>query len=221
LLSTNRRGILVFRDELVGLLRSWDKQGREQDRSFYLEAWNGQGSFPLDRITRGHVICDNMCVSILGGTQPDKVRNYLYQARIENDGMMQRFQLLTYPDVQPFTHIVDEYPDARPASAPLPSSRPWRAPTSRVAPPGPTTKPPACALPMMARKNLFIEWYERLHREKLENPDEAPLIVEYLFKAAEDDGQPRAAVPSGRPGRSHRRRRNRRPRQPFCCCPRR
>jgi hypothetical protein len=112
LLSTNRRGILVFRDELVGLLRGWDKQGREQDRGFYLEAWNGQGNFPLDRIGRGHVICDNMCVSILGGTQPDKVRNYLYQARIENDGMMQRFQLLTYPDVQPFVHMVDEYPDA-------------------------------------------------------------------------------------------------------------
>jgi hypothetical protein len=35
---------------------------------------------------------------------------------------------------------------------------------------------------MTARKNLFIEWYERLHREKLENPDEAPLIVEYLSK---------------------------------------
>lgn len=38
LLSANPRGILVFRDELVGLLRGWEKQGREQDRAFYLEA---------------------------------------------------------------------------------------------------------------------------------------------------------------------------------------
>lgn len=76
LLAENPRGILVFRDELVGLLKGWEKQGHEQDRAFYLEAWNGHGSFPLDRIGRGHVICDNMCVSILGGTQPDKVRGY-------------------------------------------------------------------------------------------------------------------------------------------------
>ncbi|MBK7897926.1 MAG: DUF3987 domain-containing protein [Betaproteobacteria bacterium] len=48
--------------------RAGRKQGHEQDRAFYLEAWNGHGSFPLDRIGRGHVVCDNMCVSILGGT---------------------------------------------------------------------------------------------------------------------------------------------------------
>lgn len=183
LLSTNRRGILVFRDELVGLLRGWDKQGREQDRGFYLEAWNGQGSFPLDRITRGHVICDNMCVSILGGTQPDKLRNYLYQARIENDGMMQRFQLLTYPDVQPFRHMVDEYPDA-PARERAFSIIETLARTDfeRVAPPGLYDKTPCLRFADDGAQDLFIEWYERLHREKLENPDEAPLIVEYLSK---------------------------------------
>ena len=183
LLSTNRRGILVFRDELVGLLRGWDKQGREQDRGFYLEAWNGQGNFPLDRITRGHVICDNMCVSILGGTQPDKVRNYLYQARIENDGMMQRFQLLTYPDVQPFTHIVDEYPDAPARDRAFAIIETLaRTDFAIVAPPGPYDQTPCLRFADDGAQNLFIEWYERLHREKLEDPDEAPLIVEYLSK---------------------------------------
>jgi hypothetical protein len=183
LLSTNRRGILVFRDELVGLLRGWDKQGREQDRGFYLEAWNGQGSFPLDRIGRGHVICDNMCVSILGGTQPDKLRNYLYQARIENDGMMQRFQLLTYPDVQPFVNMVDEYPDgpARERAFAIIETL-ARTDFERVAPPGQYDKTPCLRFADDGAQDLFIEWYERLHREKLENPDEAPLIVEYLSK---------------------------------------
>ncbi len=183
LLSTNPRGILVFRDELVGLLRGWDKQGREQDRGFYLEAWNGQGNFPLDRIGRGHVICDNMCVSILGGTQPDKLRNYLYQARIENDGMMQRFQLLTFPDVQPFEHMVDEYPDAparERAFAIIETLA--RTDFERVAPPGTYDKTPCLRFADDGAQDLFIEWYERLHREKLENPDEAPLIVEYLSK---------------------------------------
>lgn len=183
LLSANQRGILVFRDELVGLLRGWDKQGREQDRGFYLEAWNGQGNFPLDRIGRGHVICDNMCVSILGGTQPDKVRNYLYQARTENDGMMQRFQLLTYPDVKPFVKMVDEYPDG------LARERAFhiietlaRADFESLAPPGSYDKTPFLRFAEDGAQALFIEWYERLHREKLEDPDEALLIVEYLSK---------------------------------------
>ncbi|MCM8626948.1 DUF3987 domain-containing protein [Accumulibacter sp.] len=183
LLSTNRRGILVFRDELVGLLRGWDKQGREQDRSFYLEACNGQGSFTLDRIGRGHVTCDNMCVSILGGTQPDKVRNYLYQARIENDGMMQRFQLLTYPDVQPFEHIVDEYPDAAARDRAFAIIETLaRVDFAMVAPPDPYGQTPCLRFADDGAQNLFIEWYERLHREKLEDPDQGTLMVEYLSK---------------------------------------
>ena len=41
MLSVNPEGMLVFRDEITGLLASWDKQGNEGDRAFYLESWNG------------------------------------------------------------------------------------------------------------------------------------------------------------------------------------
>ncbi len=182
LLSANPRGILVFRDELVGLLRGWEKQGREQDRAFYLEAWNGYGSFPLDRIGRGHVVCDNMCVSILGGTQPDKVRNYLYQARDENDGLLQRFQLLVYPDVRPFDGIVDEYPDANARDTAFAIFETLaRADFAALAGVGNFDKIPALRFADDAQ-NLFFEWYERLHRNQLENPDEAPMMVEMLSK---------------------------------------
>src|SRR5215217_48391 len=40
LLNENPNGLMVFRDELVGFLRSLDRYGREGDRQFYLEAWN-------------------------------------------------------------------------------------------------------------------------------------------------------------------------------------
>jgi hypothetical protein len=53
LLTVNPQGLLVFRDELVGLLASWEKEGSEGDRAFYLEGWNGTGSFNIDRIARG------------------------------------------------------------------------------------------------------------------------------------------------------------------------
>ena len=43
ILLENPRGILVHRDELSGWLRNLDKQGREGDRSFYLESLERHG----------------------------------------------------------------------------------------------------------------------------------------------------------------------------------
>jgi hypothetical protein len=100
LLRENPSGLLVMRDELVGLIASWDKEGREGERAFYLEAWNGNASFDTDRIGRGSIFIPNLCVSIFGGIQPDKLISYLEQAAnaLANDGMLQRFQLLDFPD---------------------------------------------------------------------------------------------------------------------------
>jgi hypothetical protein len=99
LLRENPSGLLVMRDELVGLIASWDKEGREGERAFYLEAWNGNASFDTDRIGRGSIFIPNLCVSIFGGIQPDKLTGYLEQAAnaLANDGMLQRFQLLVLP----------------------------------------------------------------------------------------------------------------------------
>lgn len=114
LLNENPNGILVFRDELVGLLRSLDKQGQECARAFYLEAWDGAGRFTYDRIGRGTIDIESVTVSILGGVPPGPLRNYLVSAseggRLD-DGLMQRFQLLVWPDVSPEWKNVDRWPD--------------------------------------------------------------------------------------------------------------
>jgi hypothetical protein len=34
-----------LRDELIGLLAGLDKEGKEEDRAFYLEGFNGTGSY--------------------------------------------------------------------------------------------------------------------------------------------------------------------------------
>jgi len=49
ILNQNPRGILLFRDELTGWLRTLDREGHENDRAFYLEAWNGNGPYTYDR----------------------------------------------------------------------------------------------------------------------------------------------------------------------------
>jgi putative DNA primase/helicase len=112
ILSHNPGGVLIYRDELMGFLESWEKKGHESDRSFYLEAWNGDKPYTIDRMGRGTVRAENICVSILGTTQPDKIMAYLTKAltKLDNDGLLQRFQLLVYPDKKPW-RLVDERPN--------------------------------------------------------------------------------------------------------------
>lgn len=104
LLATNPAGMLVFRDELIGLLSSWDREGNEGDRAFYLEAWNGTGSFSIDRIGRGSIFIKTLCVSLFGGIQPDLLQRYLTNMAhgLDNDGRVQRIQVLVFPDPVPW-----------------------------------------------------------------------------------------------------------------------
>ena len=114
ILLENPRGILVHRDELSGWLRNLEKQGREGDRSFYLEAWNGTGSFDVDRIGRGSLHVPALCLSILGSIQPGPLSTYVYQAtqgEKGDDGLLQRFQVLVWPDPPPTWRNVDRWPD--------------------------------------------------------------------------------------------------------------
>ncbi|MBM4222323.1 MAG: DUF3987 domain-containing protein, partial [Gammaproteobacteria bacterium] len=91
----------VVRDELSGWLMSLNKQGREGDRPFYLESWNGYGSYTVDRIGRGTVHVPALCLSILGGIQPDKLEKMIMQSLSGNDdGLLQRFQLLVCPQIK-------------------------------------------------------------------------------------------------------------------------
>lgn len=52
LLNDNPRGLIQVRDELAGWLAPLDQEGREQDRAFWLECWNGTGPYTSDRIGR-------------------------------------------------------------------------------------------------------------------------------------------------------------------------
>jgi putative DNA primase/helicase len=101
LLEQNHAGIFVLRDELTGWLTSLEKVGRESERSFYLECWNGDSNFTIDRIGRGSIYVDNCCVSLFGGIQPSRLHSYFADAMVNgesSDGLIQRFQLLIWPD---------------------------------------------------------------------------------------------------------------------------
>jgi hypothetical protein len=113
-LSDNPHGVLVFQDELAGLLVRLDTVGQEPARAFYLEAWNGLQPYVFDRIERGTIRIPKLCFSLLGGLQPSKLREYLRGAVSggkTDDGLAQRLQLLVYPDISKDWTRVDRIPD--------------------------------------------------------------------------------------------------------------
>jgi len=114
ILGDNPNGVLCFRDELIGLLRNLDKEGQEGARSFYLEAWNGDGRFTYDRIGRGTIDIEAAIISIVGAIQPGPLRGYLHHAvesTQQDDGLIQRYQLTVWPDITGEWVNVDRWPD--------------------------------------------------------------------------------------------------------------
>ena len=114
-MSENPAGILVIRDELTGWWSQLDRAGREGERAFCLQAWNGDTGHTIDRIGRGTIHVEACCMSMLGGIQPGRLRSYMVDALQDgpsNDGLIQRFQLLVWSDTAPEWSYVDRAPDA-------------------------------------------------------------------------------------------------------------
>ncbi|MGZ5573930.1 MAG: DUF3987 domain-containing protein [Methylobacter sp.] len=110
--NQNPRGLLTFRDELTALLIKWDREDGADERAYFLEGWNGNGSYTDFKIGRGLTEAPNICISLLGGIQPDKLRRYLYQAQHgSNDGLMQRLQLAVWPDEPESWQLIDTVPN--------------------------------------------------------------------------------------------------------------
>ena len=103
--ADNPNGFLVFRDELSGIFSAFSMKGRETDRSFFLEGWNGDSSYRSERVTRGSTYIPNLCLSLLGGIQPERLEQFIRKQRLGEDGFLQRFQLLAYPSPRRFKRV--------------------------------------------------------------------------------------------------------------------
>jgi hypothetical protein len=184
ILVHNQLGMLVFRDELVGLLASWDKEGREGDRAFYLEGWNGTSSFSIDRIARGSLHIKSLCLSVFGGIQPDLLERYLsgITSSLDNDGRIQRFQLLVFPDSVQWEWR-DRYPvkGAREAIRDLFDRLAAFDPTQDGATPADDFVKLAHFQFDDEAQELFIEWSTELHRELIAK-EQNPLMQQHFGK---------------------------------------
>jgi putative DNA primase/helicase len=91
-----------------------DRQGQEGARAFYLQAYDVNQGYTVDRIIRGTHYIPRVCLAMLGGIQPGKVQSYVREAvagGAADDGLLQRFGLAVWPDVSRKFQRVDQWPD--------------------------------------------------------------------------------------------------------------
>lgn len=100
LLNENPTGLLLERDELAGWIAKLRGEERQSDRAFYLQCFDGDKSFIFDRIGRGTTEITSTTLSVVGGIQPSKLAPLIRGAVTgqDNDGLIQRLQLLAWPD---------------------------------------------------------------------------------------------------------------------------
>jgi putative DNA primase/helicase len=186
LLRDNPNGIGVIRDELAGWMRGLDKEGRECDRTFYLEAWDGDGTiFTYDRIGRGTILIHNPCVSILGGIQPGPLRLWLRRAARgegDDDGLMQRFQLIVWPNTSAGWNNVDRWPatNEKNRAYAIFAALDTLDPSALGATASDDGGPPYLRFASEAQA-LFDSWRTELEA-KLRLPDQHPMIESHLAR---------------------------------------
>lgn len=115
-LRDNPNGTMLYQDELSGLLAMMEKEGNLPLRAFLLSAWAGKEGFTFDRIIRGMRRVEHCAVSVLGGIQPGVVASRFRDAQSGgsgDDGFMQRFSLLVWPDVSGDWENIDRAPDSQ------------------------------------------------------------------------------------------------------------
>jgi hypothetical protein len=93
LLRDNPEGVLCEQDELSGWFGNMDRYSGKGggDRAFWLQAFNG-GSYSVRRVGRGILQTKNLSISLLGGIQPDKMREVVSAA--SDDGLIQRLLVI-------------------------------------------------------------------------------------------------------------------------------
>lgn len=184
ILNANPNGhILVYRDELMGFLIGLDKEGQEQARSFYLESWNGTGRFTYDRISRGTIDIEAAVTNILGGIQPGPLQTYMTgnSKRSADDGLIQRFQLMVWPDVSADWSNIDRWPDTEAKNA----AHQVYFDLARLQPADIDAQQVDDGIPFLrftpAGQDIFNDWREQLER-LVRGGEEHPAMESHLSK---------------------------------------
>jgi len=178
LMRDNPTGLLLVRDELSGWFAKMVQEDYQGDRAFYLECFEGLNRFIWDRIGRGTIEIENCVLSIVGGIQPSKIAPVIRNAiqGTVDDGLIQRFQLLVWPDVQKGWKWIDQKPD----QAAYASYRDALYKLHELPAPDPEGSSTNLRFSKPAQA-LYINWMEQLHKE-IRSDKLHPVMQSHLAK---------------------------------------
>ena len=97
MMENNNRGILFFRDELIGWVKAMDQyRAKGSDRQNWLSIWSGEPIYINRKGKRTNIKCP--FVSVVGGIQPDLLGTLMHGEK--NDGFIDRI-LFSFPEPTP------------------------------------------------------------------------------------------------------------------------
>lgn len=100
--ADNPNGVMYHRDELLSLLADLDRKEKAADRGFLMTGWSGLDAYTFDRIGRGTTSVPSVTISMFGTAQPSRIASYVSGSLASfDDGMVQRLQILVWPDNMP------------------------------------------------------------------------------------------------------------------------
>jgi hypothetical protein len=170
-LQENRKGILLFRDELTAWVRALNQyKGRGTHRQFFLSAWSGE-MVKVDR-KNAHgrpIVIPHPFISVLGGIQPDLLTELEAEGGKE-DGFVHRL-LFSYPAESK----VGEWTDDEISEE---DEMEWRLVLNRLLNLQPIKQDGSSERPKSldfspAGKQAFVRWHDRLVAE-MNNEDFPP-----------------------------------------------
>ncbi len=185
--AANPNGVMVHRDELLSLFAELDNPEKASARGFFLTGWSGLDGYTFDRITRGTIRIPAVNLSVYGTTQPSRLASYIRESiRRFDDGMVQRFQLLAWPDFKGEFREADRSPDrearwlAHQCYADLAGLDVRELGAQRDEFDGPD------AIPYLRfadeAQEAFSDWRYSLERSKLSSDDFPPAMIAHLSK---------------------------------------
>ncbi len=177
-LQQNPWGLIVYRDEIYSFLTTLDSEENQEARGFYLQGYDGAQGYKFKRITRGETWLDRVCIAMLGGIQPGKIQRYVRDAVSGgngDDGLLQRFGLTVWPDIETEFKLVDQWPDT-------PAQQAAWAVFERLA----QLEPASDTEPVIWRfspeaQTLFFQWLVAFETE-IRSDDLHPAMVSHLAK---------------------------------------
>jgi len=84
----NKRGIGLYKDELIGFLNDMNKYRKGSDEQFWLESFNNK-SYIVNRVTKDPLYIDNININIIGTIQPQELNKMI--VNYGSNGLIDRF----------------------------------------------------------------------------------------------------------------------------------